>query len=74
MGYVNFTVGIGWSIGSIIAGHMYQEQGDKVELARRYLVEEKLATAEEVAKIFFGQSIAAFPPRNRMTTSPYLCA
>ena len=51
MGYVNFTVGIGWSIGSIIAGHMYQEQGDKVELARRYLVEEKLATAEEVAKI-----------------------
>ena len=51
MGYVNFTVGIGWSIGSIIAGHMYQEQGDKVELARRYLVEEKLATAEELASI-----------------------
>lgn len=51
MGYVNFTVGIGWSIGSILAGHMYQEQGDKVELARRYLVEEKLATAEEVAAI-----------------------
>lgn len=51
MGYVNFTVGIGWSIGSIIAGHMYQEQGDKVELARRYLVEEKLATAEEISAI-----------------------
>lgn len=51
MGYVNFTVGIGWSIGSIIAGHMYQEQGDKVELARRYLVEEKLATAVEVSAI-----------------------
>ncbi|MBC8288999.1 MAG: MFS transporter [Planctomycetes bacterium] len=51
MGYVNFTVGIGWSIGSIIAGHMYQEQGDKVELARRYLVEEKLATADKVSAI-----------------------
>jgi len=51
MGYVNFTVGIGWSIGSIIAGHMYQEQGDKVELARRYLVEEKLATSDEISAI-----------------------
>ena len=48
MGYVNFTVGIGWSIGSIIAGHMYQEQGDKVELARRYLVEEKQFAEERV--------------------------
>lgn len=51
MGYVNFTVGIGWSIGSIVAGRMYQEQGDKVELARRYLEEEGLATAKEVAAI-----------------------
>jgi dipeptide/tripeptide permease len=41
MGYVNFTVGIGWSIGSIVAGHLYERQGDKVVLARRYLVEEK---------------------------------
>lgn len=64
MGYVNFTVGIGWSIGSIIAGHMYQEQGDKVELARRYLVEQQLASADEVAAIpkndlltFFGNVV-----------------
>ena len=40
MGYVNFTVGIGWSIGSILAGYMYEAQGDKVNLARKYLVEE----------------------------------
>jgi POT family proton-dependent oligopeptide transporter len=39
MGYVNFTVGIGWSVGSVIAGEMYQEGGDKIVLARRYLVE-----------------------------------
>lgn len=40
MGYVNFTVGIGWSVGSIIAGFLYQKGGDKVVLAKRYLVEE----------------------------------
>lgn len=39
MGYVNATVGIGWSIGSVIAGELYQTGGDKIELARKYLVE-----------------------------------
>ena len=39
MGYANFTVGIGWSIGSIVAGHLYEYHGDKVNLARRYLVD-----------------------------------
>ncbi len=39
MGYVNMTVGIGWSIGSIVAGQWYEEGGDKVNLARRYLTE-----------------------------------
>lgn len=51
MGYVNFTVGIGWSIGSILAGHLYEEQGDKVVLARRYLVEQKNLPPEQVADI-----------------------
>ena len=40
MGYANMTTGIGWSIGSIVAGELYQTGGDKVVLARRYLVEE----------------------------------
>ncbi len=48
MGYVNFTVGIGWSIGSIIAGNLYQENGDKTVLARRYLIEEQNVPAAEV--------------------------
>ncbi len=39
IGFGNFTVGIGWSIGSLIAGHLYQETGDKVVLARRYLTD-----------------------------------
>ena len=48
MGYVNMTVGIGWSIGSIVAGEMYQENGDKVVLARRYLVEQSNVNAQAV--------------------------
>jgi MFS family permease len=51
MGYVNMTVGIGWSIGSIIAGEMYQESGDKVVLARRYLVDQTGMAADQVAAI-----------------------
>ncbi len=39
MGYVNMTVGIGWSIGSIVAGNWYEENGDKINLARRYMEE-----------------------------------
>jgi len=53
MGYVNFTVGIGWSVGSIIAGILYQGGGDKVVLARRYLVDEQgldAATIEAIPK------------------------
>ncbi len=64
MGYVNFTVGIGWSIGSIIAGHLYEEQGDKVVLARRYLVEQMHLPAQQVEQIakndllpFFEQTV-----------------
>jgi hypothetical protein len=39
LGYVNATVGIGWSIGSFVAGSLYEETGDKVSLARKHLVE-----------------------------------
>ena len=39
LGYVNATTGIGWALGSDIAGKMYDAQGDKVNLARRHLVD-----------------------------------
>jgi hypothetical protein len=51
LGYVNATTGIGWSLGSLIAGTMYEEGGDKVVLARRYLVEEQGMPAAEVEAI-----------------------
>ena len=39
LGYANATVGMGWSIGSVVAGHLYEDGGDKVNLARKHLVE-----------------------------------
>lgn len=39
LGYVNATGGIGWALGSLIAGAMYEQSGDKVVLARRYLTD-----------------------------------
>ncbi len=38
MGYANFTVGIGWATGSILAGYLYEYYGDKAVLTRDYLV------------------------------------
>ncbi len=40
MGYANVPVAIGWIAGSLFAGKAYEEGGDKVNLAKRYLVEE----------------------------------
>ncbi|HJN77195.1 MAG TPA: MFS transporter [Myxococcota bacterium] len=39
MGYANVPLAIGWVAGSILAGNAYEEHGDKVNLARRHLVE-----------------------------------
>jgi MFS family permease len=49
MGYSNFTVGIGWSIGSLIAGYLYETGGDKYNLARRHLIEKLGMDADQVA-------------------------
>jgi proton-dependent oligopeptide transporter, POT family len=51
MGYSNFTVGIGWSIGSLIAGHLYEHGGEKVNLARRHLVDQLGMDAGEAAAL-----------------------
>lgn len=60
MGYVNMTVGIGWSIGSIVAGEWYQEKGDKVTLARRYLEEHAGVSSDRVAALDRGEVMAFF--------------
>ncbi|MEL7372369.1 MAG: MFS transporter [Myxococcota bacterium] len=51
LGYVNATQAVGWSIGSVVAGQLYQEQGDKVVLARRMLVERFGRDAADIAQM-----------------------
>ncbi len=51
MGYANMTVGIGWSLGSIVAGELYQQSGDKIVLARRYLIEQLGQPAAEIMSV-----------------------
>lgn len=55
MGYVNFPQGIGWMLGSSLAGPIYQFYGDKTTLARQYLVEKLNLGKEAVAQIPFDQ-------------------
>jgi len=37
MGYANVPQGVGWGLGSVIAGHVYDDMGDKANLALDYL-------------------------------------
>lgn len=37
MGYANVPQGVGWGLGSVIAGHVYDNMGDKANLALDYL-------------------------------------
>lgn len=39
MGYANMPAAIGWAYGSFLAGQIYDKQGDKANLAIRYLSE-----------------------------------
>ncbi len=39
LGYVNIPVGVGGFIGSLLAGHLYGNYGEKAVLAQRYLAE-----------------------------------
>ena len=48
MGYANIPSAIGWITGSIYAGNKYEEHGDKVNLARKHLVNE-LGMSQEAA-------------------------
>jgi proton-dependent oligopeptide transporter, POT family len=55
MGYSNFTVGIGWSIGSIMAGYLYHNNGDKAELARRHLIDHLGMDAQQAMALSKGE-------------------
>lgn len=65
MGYANFTVGIGWSIGSVVAGNLYEESGDKIVLAKKYMEANAEQTSTAIASLkeegrlleFFGENV-----------------
>lgn len=45
LGYANMPDGLGWVLGSLIAGAAYEEQGDKVNLTREFVAEHGEAAA-----------------------------
>jgi dipeptide/tripeptide permease len=51
LGYVNATQAIGWSLGSVLAGRLYESGGDKVVLARRMLVDKFAVDASAVKEL-----------------------
>lgn len=51
MGYSNFTMGIGWSLGSVLAGSVYEDNGDKINLAKQYLVQQEGMAAAVVEDV-----------------------
>jgi MFS family permease len=69
LGYVNATVGIGWTIGSLISGAMYERDGDKVVLARRYLVDKLGHDPTEVANLPKDDVLGALGSALGQTTS-----
>jgi proton-dependent oligopeptide transporter, POT family len=60
LGYVNATQAVGWAIGSVLAGRLYEAGGDKVVLARRMLIER------------FGEDAAAVNAMEKTTVVPRL--
>lgn len=62
LGYANATTGIGWSLGSLVAGELYEAGGDRTVLARRHLVQVlgmPDATVEALAKTDVMPTLAA---------------
>jgi len=64
MGYANIPIAIGWAVGSLLGGNLYEAMGDKANLALRYFSEylnitDGIARTEAVAKLQDALSIDA---------------
>ena len=62
LGYANMPDGIGWVLGSLLAGAAYEEHGDKKNLARRFL-EGQDGPAVEAAARTFAEKAQAWPAK-----------
>lgn len=40
MGYSNIPFAVGWSLGNLLSGYMYESMGSKINFARHYLVDQ----------------------------------
>ena len=63
LGYVNATQAIGWTLGSVLAGRLYEAGGDKTILARRMLQDRFGQDAATVAAM---QKTAVLPELSRL--------
>jgi hypothetical protein len=48
MGYANIPFAIGWAVGGLLGGFMYEEIANKTKLAREYMVQDLNVTPEFV--------------------------
>ncbi len=50
LGYANMPDGIGWVLGSLVAGGVYEAKGDKVNLVKKLLATQDTPAAESAAR------------------------
>jgi MFS family permease len=55
MGYSNIPFAIGWALGNLIGGTLYERISSKINLARDYMVEQLLISSEFVMGLEDGQ-------------------
>lgn len=51
MGYSNIPFAVGWGVGNLISGPLYENLGSKIHFAREYLTNQLGMAASDVAKI-----------------------
>ncbi len=67
MGYVNFTVAIGWMAGSLFAGNYYDAHGDKVNVAKQHLINVLGMSKDAVAAIQKSEVMPTLATKLNMT-------
>ncbi len=58
LGYANMPDGIGWVLGNLAAGGVYEEKGDKVNLTRKFLEGQDNAIADGAARTWMDGIVA----------------
>ena len=67
MGYANMPVAIGWIAGSIFAGSKYEEEGDKVNLAKKHLEETLHVPSETIEALQKSDVVPLLAEKLQMT-------